>query len=393
MDLSIASNAYTTLGITSNTNIRDVSNMLELWAHKETPLLNRISWGEPSGGLVCEWLHEHLGFGYVTPSAAIASGGTTFVCATGSAPITASDQARQLHPGTLLAVQGGADSGEESGDIGWMVVSTIGSTYTVTVAWMAGTGSVAAATKLYIVGGFANEGSEPDRDVTKKRTLLSNKMTILRRDIKITGSQMGTDMYAVANELAHQTRLRLLEMQFERERSILLSRAQSRSSTVAGIMDGMLNLMRAQRSNAFVDTSTTTLTEDAFNDAYADCVDSGGSPNVVVGAIKHVRKFTAWDKDRVRTRVDERLGGKYVADYLTDTGETVTLVGLKKFTPSWLFVIDTDKLKLRAKRGRKLILQKLGIKGDYIEYQLISEYSMEHHGVSDGHHAAFLALT
>jgi hypothetical protein len=399
MDLSIVGSAYNTMtsgqhGFTANTNVRDVSNMLDFWAHEETPLLNKISWGAESGGLVIEWLHEHLGFGYVAPSGAIASDGTTFVPATGSSPITAEDQIKQLHPGTLLATQAVADSGTESGDIGWLLVSTIASSNTVTVAWVSSTtGSVAAATKLYIVGSFAAEGSTPDRDVSRKRTLLSNKMTILQRDIKITGSMLATDMHAVSNDLAHQTKNRLLELQFERERSILLSRTATRSSTAAGMMNGMLELLRQNRSNAYVDTSTTTLTEDTFNDAYAECVEGGGGPNVVVGAYKHIRKFTAWDRDRVRTRPDQRLGGKYVAEYLTDTGKTVELIGLKKFTPSWLFMLDTNKMTLRAKKGRKLILQKLGAAGDYSEWQLISEYSLEHHGVTDGHHGAFVALT
>jgi len=404
-DLLMVTGAYNTdtssgYGFTANTNVRDVSQMLELWAHEQTPLLNRIGWAEPSGGLVIEWLHEHLGFGYVAPSGAIASNGTSLVCATGSSPISAAEQGKQLHRGTILACQGDADSGAtESGDVNWLIVTTVtGVIGSATVAWVSSTtGSVAAATKLYIVGSFVNEGSTPERDVTRKRTLLSNKMTILRRDIRITGSMMSTDMHAVANELSHQTRLRLLEMQFERERSVLLSRAAARTSDATaetiGLMNGMLELMRQNRSSSFVDTSTTVLAEDTFNDVYAECVDSGGSPDVVVGAYKHIRKFTAWDKDRVRTRVDQRLGGKFVADYLTDTGEVVTLVGLKKFSPSWLFIIDTDKLKLRAKKGRKLLLSKLGLNGDYVEYQLISEYSMEHHGITDGHHAAFLALT
>ncbi len=54
---------YTTANIVSNTNRRDVSDMLDLWAHKDTPFLNRISWGPESDGLVIEWLSEHLGFG------------------------------------------------------------------------------------------------------------------------------------------------------------------------------------------------------------------------------------------------------------------------------------------------------------------------------------------
>ena len=73
------SSAYSTASITSNTNVRDVSSMLDFWAHTMTPVLNRIQWGEESGGLVIEWVTEHLGWGYVKNSAALASASVVFV--------------------------------------------------------------------------------------------------------------------------------------------------------------------------------------------------------------------------------------------------------------------------------------------------------------------------
>ena len=53
--------------IGTTTNRRDVSELLDLWAHKSTPFLNRLSWGAESGGLNIEWITEHLGFGYIQP--------------------------------------------------------------------------------------------------------------------------------------------------------------------------------------------------------------------------------------------------------------------------------------------------------------------------------------
>jgi len=394
MNLSIPSGIYSTQDFTASTNRRDVSEMLELWAHEETPLLNRISWGDESGGTSIEWLHEHLGWMYVEASAAIATGGTTFLIESGLAGLSRAEQTKQLRVGSMIYAQGVADSGEESGDHTWMVVSTIGASYTVTAAFMAScTASIAASTKLYIVGSFANEGSEPDRDTSRARTLLSNKFAILRKDIRITGSQMATDMHAVANELQHQTRLRLLEMQFERERSVLFSRAQDRSSTAAGLMKGFAELFVDNQTEAWVDTSTTTLLETTFNNVVAEIAENGGNPNVAVGGYSQIRKFTGWSADRIRTKRDERVGGAYITQYLTDTGKTLDLIPMAKFPSTWLFILDTDKIKLRAKKGRRLLLEKLGKDGDYDEWQMISEYSMEHHGVAQGHHGAFFALT
>ena len=392
MDLSIPAGLYSTQGITASTNVRDVSQLLDLWAHKDTPLLNRISWGPESGGLIIEWVHEHLGWMYVETSGAITTAGTSFLIASGLAGLSRAEQTKQIRVGSLLYAQGAG--GEQSGNHAWMVVSTIGSSYSVTVAFLSSTtASLAASTKIYIVGSLANEGSEPDRDTSRKRTLLSNKMTILRKDIRITGSQMATDMYAVASELQHQIRMRLLEMQFERERSILYSWGQARSATAESLLHGMAELLLAQSGESFVDDTTTTLTEAAFNDLVADIADNGGKPNVAVGPVSQIRKFTAWNQDRVRTRPDAHLGGHYVTQYLTDTGITVDLVPLKKAPASFLFIIDTEKLSLRAKKGRKLVLEKLGKKGDYEEWQLISEYSLEHHGVAQGYHGAFVLLS
>ena len=131
MNLSIPAGMYSTQSITSNTNIRDVSDMLEMWAHEDTPLLNRISWGEESGGLVIEWLHEHLGWMYVETSAAIASSGTALKVASGIAGLSCAEQMKQIRVGTMLFAQGVANSGiSESGDHAWLVVSTIAANYT-----------------------------------------------------------------------------------------------------------------------------------------------------------------------------------------------------------------------------------------------------------------------
>jgi len=371
--------------------------MLEFWAHKDTPLLNRISWGEESGGIIIEWVHENLGWMYVETSAAIASGGTAMVVAsTGTGHLAKLEAAKQVRVGTLLYAKAGTDL-SQSGGHAWMAVSTIAAN-TCTLAFLSSTtASIAASAKVYIVGSFANEGSEPDRDTSRARVLLSNKMTILRKDIQITGSEAATDMHAVPNELNHQIKNRLLELQFERERSVLYSWHAARAAvpTVGnyGLIGGMAELLLAQSTTSFVDDTTTTLTESTFNNVVAECFDNGGRPNVAVGSVDQIRKFTNWNTDRIRTTVDNRIGGQYISQYLTDTGITVDLIPLIKAIPSFLFILDTEKLKLRAKKGRKLLLQKLGLKGDLQQWQIISEYSLEHHGIADGHHGAFTILT
>jgi hypothetical protein len=90
---------------------------------------------------------------------------------------------------------------------------------------------------------------------------------------------------------------------------------------------------------------------------------------------------------------DDKIGGFHVTKYLTDIGIEVDLIPMRKFPVNALFVLDTSKIKLRAKKGRKLFVEKLGITGDRVEYQVISEFSSETRGYNLGWHGYFGALT
>jgi hypothetical protein len=380
---------YDSLQITANTDKRDVSQMLDLWAHTDTPFLNRVSWGPDSGGLSIEWLSEHLGWGYIENVSTMGSASVVFVGA-------------YHFPGTTTSISAGLYYALNCGDLlySWnsgdaedslMVVESIGASDSITILWVL-TASLAATDKLYILGATANEGSLPREDTSRPRTLLSNNFSILRKDIRITGSMAATDMHAVPEgELRHQLRLRLLEMQRDREMHTLFSSTQARSATVASTMNGVLGYLRGQ-SGSHIDVSTTSLTETAFNNLVAACWDNRGNPDIVVGAQSQIRKFTGWDRARVRVEQDRKMGGFHVTKYLTDIGIEVDLIPMRKFPVNTLFVLDSSKIKLRAKKGRKLFVEKLGIRGDMTEYQVLSEFSMELRGYNLGYHGYFGAL-
>ena len=392
---AILANANTTIGQTALTMERDVSDMLDLWAHKWTPILNRVSWGADSGGLAVEWISEHLGYHYIESSGTLASNGGEIVIVSGGSGINASDVlTKQLQAGSLLYAYGAA-SATTSAD-SWLVVLTVGSTSARTVSvssLVAGGGQLAEATKFYILGHYVNEGSEPFPDTSRPRSVLTNNFSILRKDVKITGSMAATDMYAVENEPRHQIAMRLMEMQLDRERSMLMSKAESRSSTVAGMMKGVYDFLDDYESSDWVDASTTTLTEAALNDLVSNIWDQGGSPDVFFGHKDQIRKFTQWDQARVRTTPDSKLAGHHVTRYLTDIGEEIELIPMRKWPTNVAMVLSLDKIKLRAKKGRKLIMEKLAKVGDYDRWQMISEYTLECKGYDKGYHGMFNKLT
>ena len=389
-DMVIISDAYSTLTPTALTMKRDVSDLLDLWAHRDTPFLNRIKWGSGSGGLSREWLSEHLGFGYIQTSGAIASNGTSFVPTTSGTGLTTAEVIKQVGIGTLLYAHVTGD--DASGR--WMSVTSV-STDAIDFSELVNTSAaIAASAKIYIVGHFVNEGSDPFPDTSRTRAILTNNFTILRKDIKITGSQAATDMYAVGNEPTHQMAMRLLEMQFERERSLLYSYTETRAAGTPGLMNGVAGYFRANSiTGDHVDSSTTALTESAFNDVVAACWENGGTPNVFVGNVKQMRLFTDWDDSKIRTRPNARLGGHWITSYLCDTGIEIDLVPLRHAPMNYGFVLDTNLISLIPKQGRKLIIEKAAAAArDYDLWMLLSEYTMELRKYDQGAHGIFEVL-
>jgi hypothetical protein len=78
---------------------------------------------------------------------------------------------------------------------------------------------------------------------------------------------------------------------------------------------------------------------------------------------------------------------------MTDIGIEVDLLPMRKVPANLAFVLDTSKIVLRAKKGRKLIVEKLGKTGDYEMWQMLSEFSLEFRGYNTLQHGLFTALT
>jgi hypothetical protein len=186
--------------------------------------------------------------------------------------------------------------------------------------------------------------------------------------------------------------MRMKEMQRQREKVVLYSDYVARSNQSAAAMFGVLGFLLTQ-AGSNIDITTKVLTETAFNDVVGGIWDNGGENLIALGAYQQMAKFTQWDRNRIRQRINEGKGGGYINSYLTEVGVDVDLVPLRKSPRNILFVLDVGKCKLRAKKGRKFIMEKLGKMGDMDDYQLISEFSFEMKGYNLGQHGMFTGLT
>lgn len=379
---------FTPLALSSGLEKRDVSDMLDLLALAETPFLNRVTWGPESGGLSIEWISENLGPGYMVAAAkATAVASITFNTVEG---LTTLEATKQLTTGTVLYAYSSSD-----GHHGLMMVDSVSSD-SCTLEWISATGlnciSSEAGDKMYIIGGIANEGSLPRDGTARDRTQCSNQFSILRQDVAITGSMANTDYYAVGKEDQHQILMRLKEMQRQRERVCLYSVSRARASDEASLMHGCLGFLLNETGD-HIDTSSTSLLETTANAVINELWENGSRNLTFFGALSQTAKFTQWDKNRIRMRPNEGLGGGHITTYLSESGIEVDIVPMPKVPKNIAFMLDPSKIHPRAKKNRKAIMEKLGKKGDFDDWQIISEFSMEMRGYNLGQHGLLTRLT
>jgi hypothetical protein len=385
-----------TTDIVSNTDKRDVSEVLDLFTASETPFIERIGWGPECSATKIEWLYENLGPGYVAVSAAVTSSAVAFVVASADGLATAASLA-QIQTGTVLYTHDAANNLHCQ-----MLVTTItngSNSAAITYELMssplnaATTIDIAANQKIYILGAAANEGSLPRTGPWRSRAIASNSFSILREDVQITGSQKATDFYAIGKEEQHQIKMRMLELVRAREKQALLAGyVGARSSTAASVMNGALGFLIGQ-SGSHINTSTTSLTESAVNDVVASCWEHGATNLTWFSSLTQARKFTQWDVNRIRMEPRDTRGGGHVTNYMTEAGVEMEIVALKFFPVNVALIIDTSKCRMRAKSGRKGIMEKLGKMGDFERWQIISEFSMEMRKYNQGAHGLFTALS
>jgi len=391
-------------GVVDGTQRRDVSEVLDLLALADTPFINRIGWGPESGGTNIEWISEDLGPGKLTQATSTECAQASFVV-TSTDGITASQSLYQVVEGSVLYKYCSEQAANSYGGHALAVVTSTpaagGTGVSVFISLISAghgasimslTGSIVSGEVWYVLGAVANEGSVPNTPNPRQRQVLSNEFMILRKDVQITGTMKSTDMYVIGREDKHQILMRLKELQRERERMALYSARITKTSALAGLMNGVLGFLGTQ-GGSNVDTSTTSLTESAVNTMVKKLWEHGSRNLTIFGHIDQTANFTKWDKNRIRMRVNDRTGGGYVTSYLTEAGIEVDLIPMGNVPTNLMFVVNTDKIKLRAKRGRKAIMEKLGKMGDFDDWQILSEFSMEMKGYNLFQHGMFTRLT
>ena len=380
----------TPYGIVTDTQKRDVSELLDLLALADTPFINKIGWGSDSGGTSIEWISEDLGPGKIKTVAAIRSACASFALNSIDG-LDGSDAIGQIKQGSVLYYWCSATATHCLAVVTSTAYGAGGVSVFVSVisgAWV----SVEANETMYVIGAVANEGSIPNEPTPRQRAVTSNYFMILREDVQITGTMRATDMYVIGREDKHQMLMRLKELQRNRERAALYSMRLAKTTLLAGLMDGVLGFL-ARQSGTHVNESTYVLTESSVNTMVEFLWENGARDLSFFAHISQTGKFTDWDKSRIRMQPRDTRGGGYITKYMTKCGVEIDLEPMANVPKNLAFMIDTSKCKLRAKKGRKLIIEQLGKMGDFDDWQMLSEFSFEMKGYNLKQHGMFKTLT
>ena len=378
-------------GIVDGTQKRDISESLDLLALADTPFINRVGWGPESGGHKIEWMTEDLGPGVFTQEAVTVSVDLSMVVCSIDG-LDASDAIYQIREGSVFYSWDSTEATHMMGVVVSMPALAAATDTSIHVSWISGAKtSMPALQKHYILGAVANEGSTPGKPGPRQRAFCSNAFVILREDVQITGTMKSTDMYVIGREDRHQILMRLKELQRNREATALYSTTIPKTSVIAGTISGVFGFLNSQ-TGGHIDTSTYALTETAVNTVVSKVWEYGGRNLSFFGHIDQTAKFTRWDKNRIRTRVNEGKGGGRITSYLTESGIEIDLIPMANVPTNLAFVLDTSKIQLRAKRGRKAIMEKLGKMGDFDDWQILSEFTLEMKGYNLKQHGMFTKL-
>ncbi len=377
-------------GIVTGTERRDVSEQLDLLAQSDTPFINSISWGPESGGNSIEWISEDLGPGYLKVITSTQSAQLSFAV-TSIDGLSASQTLHQVKQGSVLYTFSSITASHMLAVV-TSTTAAAGTGTTIFVSWIEGTPvSMVSDHMVYVLGAFANEGSIPNVPMPRQRVVCSNNFTILRQDVQITGSMRATDMYAVGREDRHQILMRMKELQRDRERAALYSIYKAKTSVIAGLINGCLGFLLSQ-SGTHIDTSTYTLTNTKLNTMVSALWEYGADRLTFFGDKNQCAKITRWDVNRIRMRPNDRVGGGVITSWMSEANIEVDIVPMRHVPTNLAFVLDTDKISLHAKRGRKAIMEKLGKMGDFEDWQILSEFSMKMQGWNLRQHGMFTVL-
>jgi len=337
----------------------DVTDELLLLNPHQTPMLSLVGYGEATTQVEHAWFEDEMYADETKATATATNAGTTLTVVDGSI----------FEPKHVIKV------GEE-----FMLVTAVsGNDLTVSRGYASTTAaSVAIGDKVEFQFVEGVEGADARKARFKKRSRKSNITQIFDETISISGTAAATSQHSIDDLYEYEKQKKQLELALQLEKAVINGVKYESPDGLVRQMGGLRNFIVTNVS----DGGKAALTEDKLIDAFQTLFEkggfaTGGNYKIIVGA-KQKRAISALSKDKIVLDRMDNGRGQVVDHYLSDFGAAEIVLN-NNVGPDEVFVVDINRVEIKPLQTRQFTHQYMGAKGDYVEGQIVGEYTLELH--------------
>lgn len=236
-----------------------------------------------------------------------------------------------------------------------------------------------------IVAQPRQSGQDASSDVSTARSRKSNYVQGFERTVVIAGDAQAVLKAGVADELAHQTQQRLMEMMVELDKSIVsgIISSSTGSDSVYPTMKGLIEFLTQSGANS--SAADEAISPAVLNQMMQDIYDDGGTPTVIACGQAQMRKISSFDADKVRVVPGPGMSGRYVTQFMSDLGVVLDIVLDRNIPPDTAMVLDTNRLAVVPLVNRSFAIEELGKTGDAFKREINGNYTLECRNATQAH--------
>ena len=336
-----------------------VTDELLLLNPHQTPMISLVGFGESVSQVERQWFEDEMYADETTLTAELDNVATTVAVADGS----------------IFEVKHVIKIGEELA----LVTAVTGNNLTVTRGY-AGTTAVAAVNGAKVEFQFVEgvEGADARKARFKSRKRVSNLTQIFDESISISGTAAATSEHGIDDLYEYEKQKKILELALQLEKAVINGVKYESADGKVRQMGGIRQFIKSNVFDAAGATLTLNKLGDAFQAIYeAGGFATGGNYKIVVGA-KQKRAISAADSDKVSITRQDNGRGQVVDFFLSDFGAAEILLN-NNLAPDEVIIIDSNRVEIKPLQGRDFGHTFLGAKGDYVEGQIVGEFTLEFH--------------
>lgn len=332
-----------------------VDEFLTLNPH-QIPILSLIGFGQPVTNTKHEWVEDEM-FAYESKLTENVADDAATSVAVADGSIFRKDHVIQIQDEYML------------------VTNVSGNTITVTRGYLDSTATGHdAGDVVEILYSEAEEGADAREARAKQRVMKENYTQILDETIDISGSAIEVAQYGVTDEYDRLRIHKQSELALQLEKALVSG---------PGVVKGLKRYMKGARNyiqSNVEDISGGAVTGDSLNDALQKIYRAGGfktaSRHVIMTPAKQKRAIAKLGYDQVRHGVRDSVEGRVVDTFLSEFGEFPIILN-DNLRSNEILILDLNRMSIRPLGSRSFSHEYLGKKGDYIQGQILGEYTLE----------------